>query len=150
MRLGDVRGRDRALCVFYALFALGGALAMGALAVAFVRQNADAGALGVIRNFLRDATTNLASRFIYADLVLIWLGLSAFMIVESRRLGIRHVWAYIVGAPALALCASFGVFMYVRQLKLATAGKERPAAAGAAAREVVSGAGRETVGGAGR
>ncbi|WP_079110192.1 DUF2834 domain-containing protein [Streptomyces roseifaciens] len=145
MRLGEVRGRDRTLCVFYALFALVGLVAMGALAVAFVRRTMDDGAdgpAGVIRNFLHDALTNLASQFIYADLVLIWLGLAAFMIVESRRLGIRYVWAYIVGAPALALCVSFAVFMYVRQLKIAAAGEERRPAAGAAARGVMSGAGR--------
>ncbi|MEU1670803.1 DUF2834 domain-containing protein [Streptomyces roseifaciens] len=146
MRLGEVRGRDRALCVFYALFALVGLVAMGALAVAFVRRAIDDGAdgaVGVIRHFLHDALTNLASQFIYADLVLIWLGLAAFMIVESRRLGIRYVWAYIVGAPALALCVSFAVFMYVRQLKIAAAGEEgRRPAAGATARGVMSGAGR--------
>ncbi|QLE74784.1 DUF2834 domain-containing protein [Streptomyces rectiverticillatus] len=141
MRLGEVRGRDRALCVFYALFAFGGLVTMGALAVAFVRRNANAGPADVIRNFLHDATTNLASQFIYADLVLIWLGLAAFMIVESRRLGIRYVWAYIVGAPALALCASFAVFMYVRQLKIAALDEERRPAAGAAPREALSGAG---------
>ncbi|MEV4503515.1 DUF2834 domain-containing protein [Streptomyces klenkii] len=121
MRLAAVRGRDRSLCLFYGLFGLAGTLVMGALAVAFVRENMDAGPYGVIRNFVHDALTNLASRFVYADLVLIWAALSAFMIVESRRLGIRHVWAYIVGAPALALCASFSVFMYVRQLKIAAA-----------------------------
>ncbi|MGW2602393.1 DUF2834 domain-containing protein [Streptomyces klenkii] len=121
MRLADVRGRDRSLCLFYGLSGLAGTLVMGALAAAFVRENLDAGPYGVIRNFIHDALTNPASQFIYADLVLIWAALSAFMIVESRRLGIRHVWAYIVGAPALALCASFSVFMYVRQLKIAAA-----------------------------
>ncbi|MFD7406338.1 DUF2834 domain-containing protein [Streptomyces sp. NPDC059866] len=119
MRLGDVQGRDRALCTLYGLFAVGGCLVMGTLAIVFVVRNADAGPLGVIENFLRDATRNLASQFIYADLALIWAALAAFMIIEARRLGIRHVWAYIVGAPALALVVSFSVFMYVRQLKIA-------------------------------
>ncbi|MFF4218185.1 DUF2834 domain-containing protein [Streptomyces nondiastaticus] len=122
MRLRDVHGRDRSLCVFYGLFGLAGTAVMGALAVAFVRENMDAGPYGVVRNFVHDALTNTASQFVYADLVLIWAALAIFMIAESRRLGIRHVWAYIVGAPALALCASFSVFMYVRQLKIAAAG----------------------------
>ncbi|TVL91145.1 DUF2834 domain-containing protein [Streptomyces sp. SAJ15] len=119
MRLGEVRGRDRALCVLYGLFALGGCLVMGTMAVVFVVRNADAGPLGVIENFLDDATRTAASRFVYADLVLIWAALGAFMISEARRLGIRHVWAYIVGAPVLALIVSFSVFMCVRQVKLA-------------------------------
>ncbi|QID39633.1 DUF2834 domain-containing protein [Streptomyces albus] len=119
MRLRDVRGEDRALCTLYGLSAIGGCLVMGTLAVAFVVRNAGAGPIGVIGNFLRDATGNLASQFIYADLVLIWALLGAYMTVEARRYGIRHVWAYIVGAPVLALIVSFCLFMYVRQLRIA-------------------------------
>ncbi|MBB1256019.1 DUF2834 domain-containing protein [Streptomyces sp. OF3] len=92
---------------------------MGAMAVTFVIQNIDDGPLGVVVNFLRDALTNLAARFVYGDLVLIWAALGVFMIVEGRRYRIRHVWAYIVGAPALALAVSFPLFMYVRQLRIA-------------------------------
>ncbi|MFJ2580733.1 DUF2834 domain-containing protein [Kitasatospora aureofaciens] len=110
---------DRSLCRMYALFAAAGTLVMGTLAVTFVVRNADAGPIGVMRNFLRDATHNLASCFIYADLALIWAALGAYMIIEARRWRIRHVWAYIVGAPALALIVSFSVFMYVRQRRIA-------------------------------
>ncbi|RPK89888.1 MULTISPECIES: DUF2834 domain-containing protein [Streptomyces] len=117
----DLSGQDRALCLTYGLFALGGGLVMGAQAVAFVVRESDAGPLGIVRNFLRDATVNAATVFVYADLVLVWAALAVFMIVEGRRHGIAHVWAYIVGAPALALVASFCAFMYVRQLKIAAA-----------------------------
>ncbi|WP_320783975.1 DUF2834 domain-containing protein [Streptomyces sp. CRN 30] len=119
MRLRDTRGRDRSLCVLYGTCAIIGFIAMGAMAVAFVVGHADAGPTGVVTEFIDDATSNLASRFVYADLVLTWAALGAYMIVEGRRFGIRHVWAYIVGAPALALIASYGLFMVVRQLKIA-------------------------------
>lgn len=118
-RLSEVRGRDRALCVLYGASALIGLGVMGVMAVTFVVQNADAGAAGVVENFLRDSTTNLASRFVYMDLVLVWAAVGAYMIVEGRRYGIRHVWAYIVGAPAIALIVTYGLFMLVRQLKIA-------------------------------
>ncbi|WP_307808245.1 DUF2834 domain-containing protein [Streptomyces oryzae] len=121
----ETRGRDRALCLCYGLFSVGGCLLMGAMAVTYVLDHADGGPLGLVADFLRDATTNLASRFVYADLVLVWIVLAAFMVAEARRLGIRHVWAYIVGAPVLALCVSFPVFMFVRQLKIAAA-REKP------------------------
>ncbi|MGK5638779.1 DUF2834 domain-containing protein [Streptomyces sp. URMC 126] len=131
MRLREVRGRDRALCVLYGTTALVGCCVMGAMAVAFVVGHADSGPTGVVTDFLRDATANLASRFVYADLVLTWAALGAYMIVEGRRFGIRHVWAYIVGAPLLALIASYGLFMLVRQLRIAAAGDaEDPAAGG--------------------
>ncbi|MGK5627882.1 DUF2834 domain-containing protein [Streptomyces sp. URMC 123] len=125
----DVQGRDRSLCVLYGVSAVVGFCIMGTLAVVFVVQNAEAGPIGIVTNFLRDATTNLASQFIYADLVLTWAALGAYMIVEGRRFGIRHVWAYIVGAPVLALIASYGVFMIVRQLKIAAARREGDLAA---------------------
>ncbi|MFE4371738.1 DUF2834 domain-containing protein [Streptomyces sp. NPDC056835] len=119
MRFGDVRGQDRALCVFYGLFTLGGFAVMAGMAAGYVAGHLDGGPTGVVRDFLTEALGNLASRFIYADLTLIWLVLAGYMIVEARRHRIRHVWAYIVGAPALALCVSFPLFMLVRQLKIA-------------------------------
>ncbi|MEV2255667.1 DUF2834 domain-containing protein [Streptomyces sp. NPDC050147] len=121
MRLVEVQGRDRALCLLYGLSAVIGFAIMGTMAVVFVVQNADAGFFGVIENFLRDATSNLATQFVYADLVLVWAALAAYMIVEGRRHGIRHVWAYIVGAPLIALIVTYGLFMLVRQLKIAAA-----------------------------
>ncbi|MCX5127845.1 DUF2834 domain-containing protein [Streptomyces sp. NBC_00193] len=129
-RLSEVRGRDRALCFLYGASALIGLIVMGWMAVAFVVQNADAGALGVVENFLRDSTTNLATRFVYMDLVLTWAAVGAYMIVESRRFGIRHVWAYIVGAPAIALIVTYGLFMLVRQLKIAALREAEGAQAG--------------------
>ncbi|MER0241099.1 DUF2834 domain-containing protein [Streptomyces sp. HSW2009] len=144
MRLRELPDRDRALCVLYGASALVGAAVMGTLAVLFVVRNADAGPGGVVTHFLRDATTNLAAQFIYADLVLTWAALGAYMIVEGRRFGIRHVWAYIVGAPLLALIASYGLFMLVRQLKIAALRDpdDLPASAGAARRAATGRAGR--------
>ncbi|MEV0187064.1 DUF2834 domain-containing protein [Kitasatospora purpeofusca] len=121
MRPPEPHERDRRLRLMYALCAAAGFLVMATMAVTFVVRNADAGPWGVVRNFLRDATGNLASDFVYADLALTWAALGAFMVVEARRWRIRHVWAYIVGAPALALVVSFSVFMYVRQSRIAAA-----------------------------
>ena len=110
--------RDRALCVCYGLFTVAGFAVMATLAIAFVVAHSDSGVFGVVGDFLRDALVNPAAAFVYADITLAWLVLAAFMVVEARRLGIRHVWAYIVGAPLLALCVSFPAFMFVRQVKI--------------------------------
>ncbi|MGF1425091.1 DUF2834 domain-containing protein [Kitasatospora sp. LaBMicrA B282] len=110
---------DRFLCRMYALFAAVGTLVMGTLAVAFVVRDAAAGPIGVVTDFLHDATRNLASCFVYTDLALTWAALGAYMVIEARRRRIRHVWAYLVGGPALALIASFSLFMYVRQRRIA-------------------------------
>jgi hypothetical protein len=116
-----VSRRDRALCACYGLFAAGGFVIMVWLAVSYIVRHRGSGVFGVVTDFLHDALANPAAGFIYADLTLAWLALAAFMIVEARRLGIRHVWAYIAGAPLLALCVSFPAFMFVRQLKIGTA-----------------------------
>ena len=110
--------RDRALCVCYGLFAAVGFAIMMSLAVSYVLEHSNSGIFGVAGDFLRDATANPATVFIYADLTLVWIALAAFMVVEARRHRIRYVWAYIIGAPLLALCVSFPAFMFVRQLKL--------------------------------
>lgn len=99
---------------------------MTSLIVAFVLEHREDGLFGVVEDFLRDAMTNAASRLIYADLTLVWIALAGFMVVEARRLGIRYVWAYIIGAPLLALCVSFTLFMFIRQLKIASAAKGAP------------------------
>lgn len=112
--------RDRALCVCYALFTAAGFVLMGWLAVAFVVAHRAGGITGVAGDFVREALSNPATVFVYTDLTLAWIALAVFMVVESRRLGMRHVWAYIVGAPLLALAVSFPAFMYVRQRRIAT------------------------------
>lgn len=142
LRLDEVHGRDRHLCIFYGLFAAGGAIVMGAMAVAVVIEHMGDGVVGVVWNFLRDALSNLASQFIYADLFLIWAALGVFTVAEAHRLGIRHAWAYIIGAPALALCVSFPLFMYVRQLKIAAARGEHSPTAAPAVHDIPEGAQR--------
>jgi magnesium-transporting ATPase (P-type) len=114
-----VRGRDRAVCLFYFLFAAFSFVAVVAIAAYYAYENRSHGALGVVGGFFRDALANPAAWFIYADLTLVWIALGFYMIGEARRLGIPYVWAYIAGAPLCALSVSFPAFMIVRQLKLA-------------------------------
>lgn len=113
-------GRDRALCVCYGLFTAAGFVLMSWLAVDFVVAHRAGGVTGVVGDFVSEALSNPATVFIYTDLTLAWIALAVFMIVEARRLGMRHVWAYIVGAPLLALAVSLPAFMYVRQRKIGT------------------------------
>jgi hypothetical protein len=85
--------------VLYGLLTLGGILVATPMAVFFALDHAGDGLSGIIGDFLREATANAATRFVYMDLVLIWIATAAFMVVEARRLGIRHVWAYISAPP---------------------------------------------------
>lgn len=117
--LRDMRASDRALCICYVVFTVVDFVIMSWLTVSYALTHGEHGVLAVPARFVRDALADPAGVFIYVDLTLVWFVLSVFMVVEARRLGIRYVWAYIVGAPLLALNVSFPLFMLVRQVKLA-------------------------------
>lgn len=117
--LRQTSGTHRMLCVCYGLLTVAGFLVMAGMALAYVLKQGDANLFRVAGDFVGEALSNLAGGFIYADLTLVWIALSVFMVHEARRLDIRHVWAYIVAAPLLALAVSFPAFMFVRQLKIA-------------------------------
>lgn len=45
-----------------------------------------------------------------------------FMVVESRRIGMRRVWVYIVLVPLVALAFAFPLFLAMRERHLQAAG----------------------------
>lgn len=51
----------------------------------------------------------------------LWVALAAIivMIVEARRLGMRHVWVYVIAVFAVALAFSFPLFLCMRERQLA-------------------------------
>ena len=73
--------------------------------------------------FWVDAVVNPASTSIAVDLgLLLLLPLFALMIIESRRLGIPLVWAYIVLGLVVAISAMFPLFLIARERRLAARG----------------------------
>lgn len=118
-RLRETRGRDRALCLCYGLFAIVDLVIVCAIAILYAVEHRALGVAGVIGHFFQDALANPAAWFVYTDLTLVWIALTVYMIIEARRFGIRFVWLYVVAAPLSALSVSFPAFMFVRQLKIA-------------------------------
>jgi len=59
------------------------------------------------------------------DLVLAWdlsivaIAVSAFMIIEARRLGMKRVWLYLLLSGITAMAATLPFFLAMRELKLA-------------------------------
>ena len=53
-----------------------------------------------------------------ADLVLVAIAGSAFMIFESRKLGMRRVWLYIALSGITAFAFTFPLFLHMRERKL--------------------------------
>ncbi|WP_199539111.1 DUF2834 domain-containing protein [Desertihabitans brevis] len=52
------------------------------------------------------------------DVVVVLLACWVLMLVEARRLGIRHVWVYLVLAPVVALAFALPLFLAVRERRL--------------------------------
>jgi hypothetical protein len=107
--------RHRLLCTVYGLLALGALVATWSQNLRFFRQAGNDGITG----FIDACYANAASSSITNDVVFVALAAVVFMVVESRRLGIRFVWAYAVGALLIAISVTFPLFLLARELKLA-------------------------------
>ena len=40
------------------------------------------------------------------------------MVIEARRLGVKYVWAYIIGGFVIAISVTFPLFLLARELRL--------------------------------
>ncbi len=105
---------DKALCVFYGLVALGALFATWSQNLAFFALPDNGGLLG----FIRGAYANPAAASISNDILFMCFAAFTFMIVEARRLGIRHVWLYILLSCGIAVSVMFPLFLLARQRKL--------------------------------
>lgn len=52
------------------------------------------------------------------DLLIVALSGSAFIIMEGRRLGMRHLWFYIVASAVTAFAFTFPLFLAMRERAL--------------------------------
>jgi hypothetical protein len=78
-----------------------------------------------------------ASTSITVDLGLLLLPLSALMVIESRRLGIRFVWLYVVLGLLVAVSVTFPLLLIARERQLAARG-ESSAELGLARRDALA------------
>ncbi|MFO0754997.1 MAG: DUF2834 domain-containing protein [Byssovorax sp.] len=108
-------GKSKALCVTYGVISAGALLATWSQNIAFF-TTPDNGGLG---GFLRDASVNAAARSIGYDLGFLCVAAFVWMVVEARRVGVRHVWIYIVLSCLIAISVMFPLFLLARQLRLA-------------------------------
>lgn len=107
--------QDRVLSAVYAAIALGALVATWSQNIRFFRQE-DNGGLG---GFLADAWANPAAASLSNDLMFLAVAAAVLMVVESRRLGIPHVWAYLLFSLLIAVSVTFPLFLLARQRRLA-------------------------------
>lgn len=53
------------------------------------------------------------------DILIVAIAGSAFIILEGRKLGMRYIWAYILGSGVTAFAFTFPLFLAMREKALA-------------------------------
>ena len=100
------------LCGIYAAIALVALVATWSQNIVHVRGG------GSFLGFFEALKVNPSSRGITADIFLFGLAVAILMVTEARRVGVKFVWAYIIGAFAIAISAVFPLFLIARELRL--------------------------------
>ena len=107
----------RILCGIYATIAAVALVATWSQNLAYLHSPG-----GFLTSFLQDLKVNAAARSITLDILLFFVAAAIFMVLEARRLGVRYVWAYIVGGMLIAISVTFPLFLIARERRLAAGG----------------------------
>jgi hypothetical protein len=117
--VGDAFYRERMLmsrkllCAAYASIALVALIATWSQNILFFKGG------GSLMGFWEATKANPASRSITVDIALLLLSVAILMVIEARRLGVKFVWAYIIGGFLIAISVTFPLFLLARELRLA-------------------------------
>ncbi len=71
-----------------------------------------------VAEFIRQGFANHASSSLAADIGVVFLAFAVFVVAESRRLGMRHGWLYIVLGLGVAAAFAFPLFLGMRERHL--------------------------------
>ena len=112
--------RSRTLCWIYGLIACGALIATWTQNIRFLAEEDNGG----LEGFIDGMYENAAAASISNDLLFMVLAAFVLMTVESRRLGIRHLWAYMAGSLLIAISVTFPLFLLARELKLSEGAEE--------------------------
>lgn len=73
-----------------------------------------------LEHFINDTMANPASRSITYDILFFFLSASIWMITESKKMGIKFVYGYIIFGAIIAISVTFPLFLIAREFKLAS------------------------------
>ena len=77
------------------------------------------GLLAANLQFWQETMANPASRSITIDILLVGFVVLCWMLLEVRRLGMRHAWLYVLASVFIAISAAFPAFLIHRERALA-------------------------------
>ena len=103
------------LMVFYGLFAAAGAVVPWYFNARFMRESGEAltPQRWLAEGFVTPLAGSITSDFLIGTIpVLVW------MLVEARRLGMRHLWVYVLGTFLVAFAFTCPLFLLMRERHL--------------------------------
>jgi hypothetical protein len=101
--------------ILYLLLAIAGLVMTWYYNLQFI---ADSGGSFDIGEFMAAGSTNAASQSLSWDLAIACIAGLTWIYFESKRLGLRFFWIYIILAFSIAYAFAFPLFLFIRQGKL--------------------------------
>jgi hypothetical protein len=102
------------LAYFYGLLAVLGLVLTWSYNLAYMRENGGFSLVG----FVQGGFANPAAASLSCDILVVALAASVWMVVEARRIGVRHGWVFVVLGWAVAMAFAIPLFWAVRERRL--------------------------------
>lgn len=112
--LGDRARCGRMLAIIYGLLAVLGLSLTWRYNLEFVRDN---GGFSLVE-FVQSGFVNPAAASLSSDIFVVALAASVWMVVEARRIGVRHGWVYVLLGWCVAMAFAIPLFWAVRERRL--------------------------------
>lgn len=65
-----------------------------------------------------DTVITAASRSILIDIILLFMSIWVWMVIEAKKLGMKHLWAYFVFGLIIGVSFTVPIFLIMREQKL--------------------------------
>lgn len=115
----------RLLCIAYAVTALLASIATWNQNLSYFHPDDGwfSGFILATARFWPATLATPASTSVTVDLLLLLVPLTALMVIEARRIGVRFVWLYVVFGALVAISVTFPLFLIAREMRLAARGE---------------------------
>lgn len=101
--------------ILYLALALAGLVMTWHYNLQFIAESGGSFDIGA---FMAAGATNAASKSLTWDLTIGCLAALLWIVYESRRIGLRHSWIFIVLAFGIAFAFAFPLYLFIREGKL--------------------------------
>jgi len=101
--------------IFYLALALAGLVMTWYYNLQFIAESGGSFDIGA---FMAAGATNAAAKSLSWDLAISCLAGLLWIYYESRRIGLRHFWIFIVLAFGIAFAFAFPLYLFIREGKL--------------------------------